>query len=403
MNIFNLTAQLTLDKNEYTKGINQAKQEGKSFSEATEKAIGIIAKASWLELAQAVINAGKKVAQVTLDLIDYADRYSDLSAKYDISTKSLQEFEYIASQNGATLDGVVSTMTMMYNRAKENDEVFGKLGVSVRDTNGNMKTMDTLFWEVKEALDNVDNSGDKSALMLEAFGRNAMSLGEILRKDTGELKDLAQKANDLGIILNEETIDSASSFNDKLDEMKLRGKTALTEFLAGAEGSEEQLDQFIDDLLDEIDGKLPQFVRFAMKMMGRILISLAQAVPDMIPVLVDSFFAVNWYEVGWELAKGIGKGLWEGLKAIGGLIVGKGWLWGNEGSLIPQKSTNIAVEEPLKDIDIVDTNGYEITERQSKSVEIKLTADGTSAIDEKNAELIAEKLIPIIDKGLGGI
>ena len=49
MNIFNLTAQLTLDKNEYTKGIDKAKQEGKSFSEATEKAIGIIAKASWLE------------------------------------------------------------------------------------------------------------------------------------------------------------------------------------------------------------------------------------------------------------------------------------------------------------------------------------------------------------------
>ena len=124
MNIFNLTASLTLDKSQYEKGIEDAKGKGEEFSKKTEKNIGIISANAWLELGKKVISAGQKIAQVTLDLVNYADKYDDLSARYDMTTASLQEFDYVASQTGATLDGVMGAMTIMYNKAKENDEAF---------------------------------------------------------------------------------------------------------------------------------------------------------------------------------------------------------------------------------------------------------------------------------------
>lgn len=397
MNIFNLFAKLTLDTSNFNKNIKDAEKKSKGFAEKTNKYIKVIAGNAWVELGKTILNVIKGLTKVTLDLVNYADRYSDLSAKYDISTKSLQEFEYIAGQNGATLDSLLSTMTMMYNRAKENDEVFAKLGVSVKDTNGNMKSMDSLFWEVKTALDNVNNSGDKSALMLEAFGRNAMSVGEVLRKDTTELQGLAQKANDLGIILNENTIQSASNFNDMLDEMRLRGKSAFAEFLAGSEGSEEKLDAFFDDVTAKIEEYTPRLMVFGANLLFKITQAMIKAFPKRIPMLIDAIFDVNWFSLGWDLGKALWKGIWQYIKNSVLAIVGKGWLWGKDDN--NQANTT----ETISDVDVMPTGSYEVNERSSKTMEIKLTASGTSAMDETNIKLIAKELVPIIDKELGGI
>lgn len=397
MNIFNLFAKLTLDTSNFDKNIKDAEKKSEGFAEKTNKYIKVIASNAWVELGKTILNVIKGLTNATLDLANYADRYSDLSAKYDISTKSLQEFEYIAGQNGATLDSLLSTMTMMYNRAKENDEVFAKLGVSVKDTNGNMKSMDSLFWEVKTALDNVNNSGDKSALMLEAFGRNAMSVGEVLRKDTTELQGLAQKANDLGIILNENTIQSASNFNDMLDEMRLRGKSAFTEFLAGSEGSEEKLDAFFDDVTAKIEEYTPRLLVFGVNLLFKITQAMVKALPETIPMLIDAIFDINWFSVGWNLGKALWQGIWKFIQNSVLAIVGKGWLWGKN------DNEQIDTTNSVSDIDIMPTGSYEVNERSSKTMEIKLTASGTSAIDETNIKLIAKELVPIIDKELGGI
>lgn len=397
MNIFNLFAKLTLDRTDYKQGIQEAKQESQDFAQKTNQFLKTIATNAWVELGKTVINVASKIANATLDLVNYADTYGDLSAKYDISTKSLQEFDYIASQNGATLETLLSSMTMMYNRAKEDAEVFSQLGVSVRDTNGNMKAMDTLFWEVKSALDNVTSSGDQSALMLESFGRSAMSIGEVLRKDTEELKALAQEANDLGIILSEDVPDKAGAFNDFLDGMRLRGKTAFTEFLAGAEGSEEKLNEFLYDVMGAVEKYLPQLTRFGIKVLAQVIVAVAKSLPDIVDVLVDELLKINWLEVGLNIAKALVQGLAKGLMNTLGTIFGKGWLWGKD------EGDDTTGEMPIGDRDIMPTGSYEVSERSSKSIEVKVSASGTSAIDEQNAKVIAKELAPYIDKELGGV
>ena len=361
MNLFNLFAKLTLDKSDYEKNIEEAKQEGDKFSKDTERKIGIISANAWVQLAKEVVNVGKFIASTTLQLVDYADKYGDLSAKYDISTQSLQEFEYIASQNGATLESVLSTMTMMYNRAKEGDEVFDKLGISVKDTNGNMKSMVDLFWETKTAIDQVDNSGDQSALMLEAFGRNAMSLGEILRRDTGELRDMADKAHELGIVMSEEVIDSAGAFNDMLDEMKLRGQSAFAEFFMGAEGSSEKVDEFLNEITDKIEDYTPKFLEIGLKL-------------------------------GWSLVKGIFKG-------VGNLLSGVwNWITGSEG----EENTKPNTTQLLSDTQALSMGSYSTTETK-QTMDINIKATGDSEISQENASLIASQLIPYIDKKLGEV
>ena len=402
MNIFNLTASLTLDKSQYEKGIETAKNEGEDFASKTEKNIGVIATSAWINIGKTILEVGQKIAQVTLDLVNYADKYDDLSARYDISTASLQEFEYVASQTGTTLDGVMGSMTIMYNKAKENDEAFSRLGVSVKDVNGNMKSMDTLFWEVKNALDNVQNSGDKSALMLDVFGRSAMNLGEFLRKDTTELESLAQEAHDLGIILDEETTASAGKFNDVLASLKLQGQSAFAELLAGTEGAEVKVDDFFDRITEAIDEYAPKFFAFAVRFLGKLIVAVSKVLPSLVGTLIDAIFEIDWFQVGVNIMVAIGRGI---VSIFTNIIKGIGDFLGidtsglDEVSNFDNKSANLIFD----DTDIMDTNNYEVTERQSTTMEIKLSATGTSEIDEENAEKIASKLVPIIDKKMGGI
>ena len=361
INLFNLFAKLTLDKSDYEKNIEEAKQEGNKFSKDTERKIGIISANAWVQLAKEVLNVGKVIASTTLKLINYADKYDDLSAKYDISTQSLQEFEYIASQNGTTLEQLLSTMTMMYNRAKEGDEVFEKLGISVKDANGNMKSMDELFWETKTAIDQVTNSGDQSALMLEAFGRNAMATGEVLRRDSSELREMAERAHEVGIILSEETTKSAGAFNDKLAEMKQRGASAFTEFIMGAEGSAEKVDDFLDDVANRIEDYTPKFLEIGLKL-------------------------------GWSLVKGIFKG-------VGNLLSGVwNWITGSEG----EENTNPNTTQLLSDTQALSMGSYSTMETK-QTMDINIKATGDSEISQENASLIASQLIPYIDKKLGEV
>lgn len=366
MNLYNVTSKLTLDTSEYDKNIDKAKNETEEFKDKAEKDIGIIATNAWREMATAVFQVGQRIANATLGLVDYADKYGDLSAKYDISSQSLQELEYIGTQTGTTLEGLLSTMTMMYNRAKEDDEVFSKLGISVKDTNGNMKSMDKLFWETKEALDGIKNSGDRSALMLEAFGRNAMSIGEFLRRDTTELKAMQQQAHDLGIVLNKNVVDGAGKINDYLDEMKLRGKSAFTNLIMGAEGAEEQFDEFLDELIVKVDDLVPKMLNAGERIALSLLKGMANYIKD------------NWKKVLLRP--------FERIANVFGTSIYK-----------DEDVSRETLDEKIMPIGSIN----EVKTNNTNTMKLEVTTKGDTKIDEENAELIAQKLIPYVDQNLG--
>lgn len=348
MDIFNLYAKLSLDTSDYERALGKAKADTKAtanevgadykeiadeskktgdkieqnFSKSNDKvqvsfkgmaAVGISAV---MNIAQQAIAMMQKTWNKAKEFIDYADKYSDLSAQYDIGTQQLQELNYIAGQSSTSLDELLGAMTQLYNRAQNGDEVFSKLGVSVKNADGTMKDMNEVFWATKSALDNVENSGDKSALMLEAFGRNAMSIGEVLRKDTSELANMADKANQLGLVMDQSTIDAASNFNDTLAELKQQGMSAFASLLMGAENGGEMVDQFFDRIISLIVGNLPKLTNTLTKMLSKIAVQLIATLPDLFFQVVDAINNLDWFSLGIDIIKAIGQGIINGLASL---------------------------------------------------------------------------------------
>lgn len=393
MNIFELSAALTLNKTDYEKGLDESEKKGISWADKVQNVIGSKAVAAFALIGKAVLDVAKKINQLMLDTINYADTVSDLAEKYDVTTDVISEMQYIAEQSGTTVEGMTSAMTMLYNRAKENSDAFKKLGVSVKDSNGNFKAMDELFYETVGALNSLEDGNAKNAYMLETFGRSAMSVGEVVRKSGEELARMRQEAHDLGIVMSEETVQSASDFNDQLAVLKLQGKSALAELIAGTPDAEEKLQNFFDNVLVMLENYTPKFVNFALRLVIQASIALIRIAPTLVAeilnVVIDTIFNINWFQVGVDIAKSILEGLLNVLGSILNIIPG-----------IDIPKVDLGVGDNY--FDGIDTGGeYEINKNVNQTIELKIEASGDTAVSEETAEKTAEALAPYIDKILG--
>lgn len=397
MNVFSLFASLKLDKSEYEKGLNEAQNQGNDFAENTKNKITPTVIAGWAAVGMAVVEVGKKINQLMQQSLQYADQMGDIAAKYGTTSEAISEMAYVATQAGSDVNTLANAMSMLYMRAKQDGEAFQQLGVSVKDSQGNFKAMDELFWETVYAMNSLESDGEKSAYMLDLFGRSASNIGEILRKDSSELEEMRKRAHDLGIVVNQTTADFAGSWFDKLDELKLQGQSALASLVAGAPDAEEKLQNFIDNILEMLNGYIPAFVNFSLRLLLQVALRLIRTAPslaiEIVTTIMDVILNMDWFQFGVDLGKSILEGL------INIIVSTLNRVLGVFGVNIPKVDLgvgeNVFNEESLGE-------EYEISENIRQDITVKVEASGDSAVSEETAEKTAEALAPYIDKILGG-
>ena len=398
MNVFELFAVLTLNKDDYNKGLDETEKKANTWGDKIKGIMQSKAVAGFMLVVKAIIEVGKKLNQLMNQSLQFADQTGELANKYGVATESIGEMQYMATQTGTTIERLTTGMSMLYMRAKSDGEAFQQLGVSVKDVNGNFKSMDDLFYETIGALNTLEDDGAKSAYMLDLFGRSAMEMGEILRKDTDEINAMRQEAHELGIVVSQETADFAGSWFDKIDQVKLQGQSALASLVAGAPDAEEKLQNFFDNVMELLDAYIPTFANFAIRLVTQASIALVRIAPTLVTeifgAVIDTIFSINWFQVGID----IGKALLEGLvnmvvSTINSLF---GWLGVN----IPKVDFGVGESNYIPS-DVVGEE-YEISENINQTIEVKVEASGDTAVSEETAEKTAEKLAPYIDKILGG-
>ena len=389
---------MKLDKSDYEKNIKEAKKEGQDFADDTEQNVSPKVAAAWAAIAAAVVKVIQKVYQLARESMNYADTIGDLAAQYGVTTDAISEMQFIADQSSTSIEGLTSAMTMLYNRAKEDGEEFQELGISVKDTSGDFKSMDELFYETVGALNSIENEGERSAYMLDFFGRSAMTVGEVLRKSSDELARMRQDAHDLGVVLDTETIQYASDFNDTIARLKLQGQSALASLVAGAPDAEERLRNFFDNVMDMLEGYAPTFVNFFVRLLTQTAIALVKIAPslavDIVLAIEDTILNIDWVEFGVNIGKKILEGIvnvaimpLKGILKLFGVDIPK-FNFGGE-------DQNFMAEENLG-------NNYEISKSIKQDINVKVEASGDSEVSKETAEKTAEALAPYIDKILGG-
>ena len=396
MNLFELFASLTLNTQDYDKNIEEAKKKGEGFADHTEKKVSQKAAAGWAAIAAAIIAVVKAIARLAKASMDYADNVGDIAAKYGLATDSISEMQYIADQSSTTVEGLVSAMTMLLNRAKENGDGFKELGVNVYDTNGQMKQMDELFYETVGALNSIESEGEKSRLMLETFGRSAMSVGEVVRKTSDELARMRKEAHDLGIVMEQNTLDFASDFNDAIAVLKLQFNSTMATMVAGEEGALERFDSLMNNLLEKADYYLPHFIQFFVRFLhviGTELMSYApNIIADVLGLVIEQLLNINWFGLGTEIALSMVEGV---LNIFGSVFSGFSKAFGGEGL----EKIDFGIDLPST---WTETQGGSYSVKQEKKVKVEIEATGDTPTSKATAEETARALAPYLDEILGG-
>lgn len=401
MNVFELFAVLTLQKDDYNKALDDTENKSKGWASKVEGFLKSKAVVAWTAVIMSVINLEKQINQLMRDTMNYADSVGDLAAQYGVSTDAISEMQYIADQSSTSIEGMTSAMTMLLNRAKENGEGFKELGVDVYDANGNLKQMDELFYDTIGALNNIESEGERSRLMLETFGRSAMSVGEVVRKSSEELAQMRQEAHDLGVVMKEDTINFASDMNDALAVLKLQGQSALAGIVAGDKDAEEKLQNFFDSVMELLNTYIPTFSNFAVRLLIQASIALVRIAPSLayqvVEAIIDTVLNMDWLQVGIDIGRAIAEGIVNMI--ISALNVAVGWT----GFKIPKVDFGVGSDIGSMSLGEMVGEEYEISENINQKIEVKVEASGDTAVSEETAEKTAQALAPYIDKILGGV
>lgn len=170
-----------------------------------------------------------KLAEMGLGAITSADDLATLSAQTGISTDTLQKFQFASDMVDVSTDTLTTAFKKMKIQMDKHPETFEALGVSVTDADGNFRDLESVFYDTVGALSQIEDGTARDLASMDVFGKGADDLATIIDDGGATLKEYSQKAEDLGLILDEDTIKSLTSTGDQVDTLKAQAEATMTQ------------------------------------------------------------------------------------------------------------------------------------------------------------------------------
>lgn len=277
---------------------------GKSFGESLAKGIKTTAAIITGALATATAGAlatGKAFINAASATASYGDNIDKMSQKMGISAQAYQEWDYILKRNGASIDGMKTSMLKLTKAAEDGDDAFKALGISQSDLASMSK--DDLFAATIRGLQGIQDQGQRTVIANKLLGKGATELGALLNSSASDTEALRQKVHDLGGVMSNEAVKDAANYQDQMTDVQtaLTGlkNNMMSSFLPGissvmtglskvfsGKGGVAEIKSGLQSVVTSITTLAPQFAQVASVLINGLL----QGFAPMIPSLVSSIF-----------------------------------------------------------------------------------------------------------------
>ena len=201
-----------------------------------------------------------------------ADDLNTMSKVTGIGTDELQKYSYAADLVDVSVEAIAKSNKKLSknayeaaNGSKSQVEAFDALGVSVTDSNGELRDSEDIFQDVISALGQMSNETERDALAQKLMGKSASELNPLI-EDGGETYKMVadtMKKYDLDYV-DQDTLNKANEFNDAIDTMKLLGSVAFAQV-----GS--QLSAYLAPALEKVVGLVGKFSSWLSKLDPKVL------------------------------------------------------------------------------------------------------------------------------------
>lgn len=222
MELFRLFGTVLIDDKKAIKELKALDQKAqnnvKTFNNVANagKAIGKAAVVGTAAAGAAIWGLANKSAST-------ADEIDKMSQKLGLSREGYQEWSYVLSQSGIEIESMSSGMKTLTTRISEagegagkGAELFEQMGITITDS----MTQEDVFNATVKAMQGMEDGTEKAALAIDLFGKSGQDMMPLLNGSAESVENLKDKAEELGIILDDETIDAGVEFTDSMDSLK---------------------------------------------------------------------------------------------------------------------------------------------------------------------------------------
>ena len=291
-------AQATMDKNGVDKNSDQYMdlqreiisterevENLKTASEETSNAMSGIAQAAdkvseaagavadkTRALSGAAAGALGAIGGLALKTAASADELNTMAKQTGFSVEELQKFQYASDLVDVSMSDITGAASKLKKAIGSDSKELAALGVETKNADGSMRDISDVFYDTLAALGNINNETERDAKAMEIFGRSADSLAGIVDDGGKSLKELGQEAEDMGLIMSQDTVDSLNAVNDKIDRLKAQSKLRLAE--TGAKAME-VLAPVLEKVLGLLDGLLTKIGELTPEQLQTIMTILA--------------------------------------------------------------------------------------------------------------------------------
>ena len=302
----------------------------------------------------------------------YADDILTTSTVTGLSTDALQEYQYMAELTDVSVDTITGSLTKLTKNMESAKggtgsaaEAFKALGVSVTDSEGQLRSNQEVFGEVIDKLGEMDNETQRDAYSMSIFGKSAQDLNPLIAQGSDGIAAFAEEAHNMGYVLDGETLSSLGAVDDAVQrfEKALEAAknqagaefapamesifTGITEIISGnvdegLSSIEKGLEQFEDKLdelgpyaeealtkfLETFTDHLPELAETGVRLLLTLIVGIAKAAPQLIPAAAEAVQTIVdalWDNRGLivEAGENLIRGLWEGIKSMGAWLLDK--------------------------------------------------------------------------------
>jgi hypothetical protein len=253
-----LRVALGLDTAQFEAGANKAAHIARSKSKEMTDSFAGARKA--VEGLFAAFTVGLITEQVKKSL-EYAGSLAEVARTLGLTTKDLQTFRYAATQTGVAQDQLevgLRRLTVSMGKAqlgsKEQIKAFNAIGISVDQLKG--KSTGDVFRLIADGLSKVTDRSQRAAVEMTLMGRSGSTLDNLLAPGARRLNELAQAAQQLGIVLSDQQIQGAEETAHKLAAVK----EVLAAQIAGVVASNANAILSLSSALATLTGQVIRFL-----------------------------------------------------------------------------------------------------------------------------------------------
>ena len=283
------------------------------------KGVGAAMGVAFAAIGTAAIGAGKALVDMTVEAAAYADEMLTQSTVTGMSVESLQAYSYAADLvdvSMETLTGSMAKQVKSMSNARDGSskfaDAYAKLGISVADSNGQLRDSETVYWETIDALGKISNETERDALAMQIFGKSAQELNPLIAQGSAGIAALTEEAKRMGAVLSEESIGKLGAFDDSVQRLKQGSEAAqrvmgtvllpqlqtladdgvslLGDFTSGLVEAGDDFDKIsevigntVGGLVDMIMENLPRIIQVGMD----IVMAIVNSIVENLPTIVD--------------------------------------------------------------------------------------------------------------------